>query len=75
MPIKQAIDHPNRVILAVGSGELTLANLATFTRDIVRAELLHYSKLIDVANCTPGFVHYDRPGTRGRCGVGRTNSV
>ena len=55
MPIKQAIDHPNRLILAVGSGELTLADLATFTRDIVRAGLLHYSKLIDVANCAPGF--------------------
>lgn len=55
MPISQVLDPLSRLVLGIGSGEVTLTDLATFTRDVVRADLLHYSKLIDVAHCTPNF--------------------
>jgi hypothetical protein len=55
MPIKLTFDHPNRLILGVASGVLTLPEVAGFAGEIVRDRLLHYCKLIDVANSTPGF--------------------
>lgn len=55
MPITQTIDPLARLVLGIGSGELTLTELATFSRDALRAGLMHYSKLIDVTDCTPGF--------------------
>ncbi|MCX7360629.1 MAG: hypothetical protein NTV97_01875 [Alphaproteobacteria bacterium] len=55
MPITQTIDPLARLILGVGSGDITLEDLATFTRDVVQAGLIHYSKLIDIAHCTATF--------------------
>lgn len=55
MAITQTIDPLARLILGIGSGDLTLTDMATFSRDVIRAGLVHYSKLIDVTGCTPGF--------------------
>lgn len=55
MPITLTIDPLARLVLGVGSGDITLADLATFTRDVVQAGLIHYSKLIDIAHCTATF--------------------
>jgi len=55
MPITQTIDPLARLILGIGSGDLTLVDMATFSRDVVQAGLIHYSKLIDLTHCTATF--------------------
>jgi hypothetical protein len=49
----------DRLIVGVATDRLTLPDLATFTQDIVRAGLLHYRKLIDVAHAVPGFTELE----------------
>lgn len=55
MPIDMTIDHPNRLVLGVARGVLTLTDMAGFTRDVVAAGLMHYRKLVDVIGAEAGF--------------------
>ena len=55
MPIRHTVYHPDRLIVGVASGDTTLMEFAKFTREIERAGLLHYRKIIDVANSRPVF--------------------
>lgn len=55
MPIKLTVDHPNRLVLGVASGVLTLPEMAAFARDVVQGGLQPYRKLVDVAVATAGF--------------------
>ena len=55
MPIEKTIHPLDRLVFGVGTGDLTLADLARFTEDIVRERLMHYRKLIDATHCTPAF--------------------
>ena len=54
MPIRLTIDRPNLLVLGVGSGVVTLPDLATFAKEIIQGGLLHYSKLIDISTSIPG---------------------
>ena len=53
MPIEQTIHPLDRLIIGIATGDLTLPDLAAFTQNIIRANLLHYRKLIDTTHCTP----------------------
>ena len=55
MPLRFSVDHPNRVIVAVGRGEVTLADLAQFAQDILRGHMVGHGKLIDVTGVTGCF--------------------
>ncbi|HTR83263.1 MAG TPA: hypothetical protein VMI56_02210 [Reyranella sp.] len=53
MPIQVEVFHPNRFILAVVRGSVTIEEYQTFLVDMVKAGILHYRKLIDITSATP----------------------
>lgn len=77
MPIRQTIYHPDRVIFGVATGEVTLVDIVGFARAIAEAGLVHYRKILDVAEARPAFTaeelkafaqyarDYPVPGKRG----------
>jgi hypothetical protein len=46
------INHPDRMIVGVASGTITLQDLETFLADLVKSGTLRYRKIIDLAGCT-----------------------
>jgi hypothetical protein len=48
MPIHLEIYHPDRIVVGVARGEITLAEFGGFVRDLAQAGVLHYRKIIDV---------------------------
>lgn len=77
MPIRQTIYHPDRVIIGVATGEVTLVDIVGFARAIAEAGLTHYRKILDVVEAKPAFTaeelkafaqyarDYPIPGKRG----------
>ena len=55
VPIRLNIDHLNRVVIGVGEGVLTIQDLVAFGLEVLKAKVLPYGKIIDVATSTPGF--------------------
>jgi hypothetical protein len=55
MSIRVTIDHFNRVVVGVGEGVLTIQDLVAYGLEVLKAKVLHYGKIIDVAACEPGF--------------------
>ena len=55
MSIRVTIDHFNRVVVGVGEGVLTIQDLVTYGLEILKAKVVHYGKIIDVADCQPNF--------------------
>jgi len=55
MPIRVTIDHFNRVVLGVGDGVLTIPDLVAFGLEVLKAKVVHYGKIIDVAGSEPDF--------------------
>jgi hypothetical protein len=48
MPIQLEIYHPDRIVVGVARGEITLAEFGGFVRDLAQAGVMHYRKIIDV---------------------------
>jgi hypothetical protein len=48
MPIHLEIYHPDRIVVGVARGEITLAEFGGFVRDLAQAGVIHYRKIIDV---------------------------
>lgn len=55
MPIRMTVSDPDRMIIGVASGVVTLTDLIEFARGIVSAGKLHYRKIVDVSAGTLGF--------------------
>ena len=55
MPIRVSIDHFNRLVIGVGDGVLTIPDLVGFSLEVLRANVVHYGKIIDVAASHPDF--------------------
>ena len=55
MPIRLSTSDPDRMIIGVASGVVTLNDLIDFARSIVSAGKLHYRKIVDVSAGTLGF--------------------
>jgi len=53
MPIRLTIYHPDRMIVGVASGEVTLVDLVGFFREVLDSGTLHYRKLIDITAAQP----------------------
>jgi hypothetical protein len=59
MPIHLEIFHPDRIIVAVGRGNVTVQDYAELVAKIVEAKVLHYRKIIDVADAESQEVSWD----------------
>jgi hypothetical protein len=54
MTIKLNISHPDRMIVGVATGALTIQDLERFLAELVAANAFRYRKIIDVMGATPG---------------------
>ena len=48
MPIQVDVFHFDRLVVAVGSGDVTLAEYGKFVGDLIQQGLIHYRKIVDV---------------------------
>ena len=48
MPIQVDVFHFDRLVVAIGSGDVTLPEYGKFVGDLVQQGLIHYRKIIDV---------------------------
>ena len=55
MPIRVTIDHFNRIVIGVGDGVLTIPDLVAYGLEVLKANVVHYGKIIDVAGSEPDF--------------------
>jgi hypothetical protein len=53
MPIRLTIFPPDRTIVGVATGQVTLPDLVGFFREVTESNTLHYRKLIDVTAAEP----------------------
>lgn len=49
VPIQVDVFHFDRLVVAIGSGDVTPAEYGKFVGDLVQQGLIHYRKIIDVA--------------------------
>ena len=49
MPIQLEIFHPDRILIGVARGNVTLQEYGEFVAEVVKANLMHYRKIIDAA--------------------------
>jgi hypothetical protein len=49
MPIHLEIFHPDRIVVGVARGEVTIAEFGGFVRDLAQAGVIHYRKIMDVS--------------------------
>jgi hypothetical protein len=52
MPIQLEIFHPDRIVVGIGRGEVTLEEYQNFMAELVKAGVLHYRKIIDAMSAT-----------------------
>ena len=50
MPIHLEIYHPDRIVVGVARGEITLGEFGSFVRDLAQAGVMHYRKIFDVTD-------------------------
>lgn len=55
MAIQVTIDHFNRLVIGVAQGTLALQDLVAFGLEVLKAGVVPYGKIIDVAAAEPGF--------------------
>jgi len=49
MPIQIEVFHPDRILVIVGRGTVTLQEYAEMVAEVLKAGLMHYRKIIDAA--------------------------
>jgi hypothetical protein len=59
MPIHLEVYHPDRIVVGVARGEVTLAEFGGFVRDLAQAGVMHYRKIIDVTSAKSSSVGKD----------------
>jgi hypothetical protein len=59
MPIIMEVFHPDRLVIGVGRGEVTMVEYGKFLGDIIQGGMLHYRKIIDVTGVTSSNVGKD----------------
>ena len=48
MPVNWTISHPDRLVIAVAEGELTLQDIEQYLDGVVTSDVLGYRKIFDV---------------------------
>lgn len=59
MPIQMEVFHPDRLVLGVGRGDVTMVEYGKFLADIIQAGLIHYRKIIDVTQASSTTMNTD----------------
>ena len=60
MPIHIDVFHPDRIVVCTGRGAISLQEYERFVADLVKADVLHYRKIIDVTAATPQGVEREK---------------
>ncbi len=55
MPIRTTIYHPDRLVIGVATGDMSLAEFAKFGLEIQASGIVHYRKIVDVIDARPAF--------------------
>ena len=50
MPIHLEIYHPDRIVVAVARGEITIAQFGGLVRELAQSGAMHYRKIFDVTD-------------------------
>ncbi|SKA38054.1 hypothetical protein SAMN02745126_05999 [Enhydrobacter aerosaccus] len=56
MPVHLEFFHPDRIVVGIGRGNVTLEECREFVAGLARAGALHYRKIIDVTSVVPAAV-------------------
>jgi len=59
MPIHLEVYHPDRIVVGVARGEVTLVEFGGFVRDLAHGGVMHYRKIIDVTGAKSSSVGKD----------------
>jgi hypothetical protein len=59
MPIQLEIFHPDRILVGVARGNITLQEYGEFVAEIVRANVMHYRKIIDATGAESATIDKD----------------
>lgn len=59
MPIQLEIFHPDRILVGIGRGHVTLQEYGEFVAEIVKANLMHYRKIIDATGAESAVIDKD----------------
>jgi hypothetical protein len=72
MPIRLTIFHPDRMIVGVATGQVTLLDLVGLFREVAESNTLHYRKLIDVTAAEAAVTHEELAAFGERVRAART---
>jgi hypothetical protein len=59
MPIQLEVFHPDRILVGIGRGHVTLQEYGEFVAEIVKANLMHYRKIIDATSADSAVIDKD----------------
>lgn len=48
MPVQIEINHPDRLVVGIGRGNVTIEEYQQFLAELLSAQVLHYRKIIDI---------------------------
>jgi hypothetical protein len=52
LPISLTVSHSERLVIATGSGELTLMDLIAFAKELFQSGVLSYPRIVDLSHAT-----------------------
>ncbi|MFI5033514.1 MAG: hypothetical protein ACHQPH_22715 [Reyranellales bacterium] len=59
MPIQLEVFHPDRILVGIGRGHVTLQEYGEFVAEVVKANLMHYRKIIDATGAESAVIDKD----------------
>lgn len=59
MPIQLEIFHPDRILIGIGRGHVTLQEYGEFVAEVVKANVMHYRKIIDATGAESATIDKD----------------
>ena len=59
MPIQIEVFHPDRILVGIGRGNVTLREYGEFVAEVVKANLMHYRKIIDATGAESAVIDKD----------------
>jgi hypothetical protein len=59
MPIQLEVFHPDRILVGIGRGNITLQEYGEFVAELVKANIMHYRKIIDATGADSATIDQD----------------
>jgi hypothetical protein len=60
MPVRLEVFHPDRIALAIVTGDVTLQEFRDFVIELVKGGLLHYRKIFDTTQASSAVIGNDQ---------------